>query len=296
MGVLKSVITYGRMIKFSHSVFALPFALCAALLAAIPHGVGMRQVGYIVLAMMAARSAAMGFNRLADRETDAVNPRTRHRELPRGTVTPAAVAAFVVVSSVVLIFAAWQLNRLCFYLSPLVLAILFAYSLTKRFTWASHLVLGLCLGGAPLGAWIAITGTVDIVPVILGLAVLAWVAGFDVIYSCQDRDFDERAGLYSIPVRYGVRTALNIARLLHVTAVGFLLLLANFVDAHLLYVLGVGVVAALLVYEHRLVRADDLSRLDMAFFTMNGIISVVYFGFTLADLWLLGEGIVLLRP
>ena len=288
MGLLRAVATYGRMIKFSHSVFALPFALSAAALAAVQVGISAGQVGWIVVAMVGARSAAMGFNRLADRHLDAANPRTRERELPRRVVAPRSVAFLVVVSAAVLALAAQRLNPLCFYLSPLALALLLSYSLTKRFTWSSHLILGLCLGGAPLGAWIAVTGRFDGPPILLALAVLCWVAGFDIIYACQDRDFDEGAGLHSIPVRFGLGRALHIARFLHGLAVALLALLAPVGGLHGLYLAGVVAVGLLLLYEHRLVRADDLSRLDLAFFTMNGVISVVYLGFVLADLLLLG--------
>ena len=204
-----------------------------------------------------------------------------------------AVGFFVLLSSLVLMLAAYRLNLLCFYLSPLVLAVLFLYSLTKRFTWASHLVLGLCLGGAPLGAWIAITGRFDFPPLLLTLAVLAWVAGFDVIYACQDYEFDGQAGLHSIPVRFGIRRALHIARFLHVLALLLLLWLGLAMGLGALYLTGIGLIGGLLLYEHRLVRADDLSKLGMAFFTMNGIISVVYFVFTLADLLLSEPGVTL---
>jgi 4-hydroxybenzoate polyprenyltransferase len=287
--LLHAVLTYGRMIKFSHSAFALPFALSGAALAATRSGLRPAQVGWICLAMVAARSAAMGFNRLADRRLDAANPRTRSRELPAGVVTPLAVGLFVLLSSALLVLAARQLNPLCFALSPLALAILFFYSLTKRFTWASHLFLGLSLGGAPLGAWLAVTGRFDLPPVILGLGVLTWVAGFDIIYACQDYDHDRRVGLFSIPVRFGIPRALKLARLLHLLSVLLLFFLGQLMGLNTLYTVGLGVIGGLLLYEHRLVRAEDLSKLDMAFFTMNGIISAVYFAFTLADLLILGE-------
>ena len=289
MKLLDVVLVYGRMIKFSHSLFALPFALSGAALAATQSGLHPAQVGWITLAMVAARSAAMGFNRLVDRRLDAANPRTRNRELPRGVVTPLAVGLFVVLSSGLLILAAHQLNPLCFSLSPLALLIFFFYSLTKRFTWTSHLFLGLSLGGAPLGAWLAVTGHFDLPPVVLGLGVLAWVAGFDIIYACQDYDHDRGAGLFSIPVRFGIRPSLWLARLLHLFSLLLLTYLGHLMGLGALYLAGLGVIAALLLYEHRLVRADDLSKLDMAFFTMNGIISAVYFAFTLADLLILGE-------
>ena len=291
MSLLRAVRTYGRMIKFSHSVFALPFALSGAALAATRSGISPEQLGWIAVAMVGGRSAAMGFNRLADRRIDADNPRTRSRELPQGLVSPAAVGVFVGISCAALVLAASQLNPLCLYLSPLVLFVLFFYSFTKRFTWTSHLVLGLCLGGAPLGAWIAVTGGFALPPVVLGLAVLAWVAGFDVIYACQDCEYDAGAGLHSIPVRLGIPRALLVARLLHVVAVGLLIGLGMQIGLGGVYFAGAMVIAGLLLYEHRLVRADDLSKLGMAFFTMNGIISVVYFVFTLADLLLNRGGV-----
>lgn len=286
---LKAVLTYGRMIKFSHTLFALPFALSSTALAATRTGLSLQQLGWIVVAMVGARSAAMGFNRLVDQRLDAANPRTCNRELPRGLISPRMVALFIALSSAVLLLAAYRLNPLCFALSPLALAVLFFYSLTKRFTWTSHLVLGLSLGGAPLGAWIAVTGRVDWAPVLLALAVLIWVAGFDIIYACQDYEFDRRWGLHSLPVRLGISRALRVSRLLHGLAVVLLAALGVEMRMNGLYWLGIAVVALLLFHEHRLVQADDLSRLDLAFFTMNGIISVVFFAFTLADLLLLGK-------
>ena len=289
MNVLSPVLLYGRMIKFSHSVFALPFALSGAALAAAAEGVRLRQLSWIVVAMVAARSAAMGFNRLADRHIDAVNPRTARRELPTGAVSPAAAAAFVALSASVLVIAAWQLNRVCLYLSPLALGVVFLYSFTKRFTWGSHLVLGLGLALAPLGSWIAVTGRFDLPPVLLGLAVLSWVAGFDVLYACQDHDFDRGSGLHSIPVRFGLVGALRIARGLHVAAIAFMAALGVSAGLHAVYGAGVGAIALLLAWEHRLVRPDDLTKVNTAFMTMNSLVSLAYFAFTIADLLLLGE-------
>ena len=289
MGAVHTVVTYGRMIKFSHSVFALPFALSGAALAASVFGADLGQVGWIVVAMVGARSAAMGFNRLADRHLDAANPRTAQRELPRGAVSPGAVALFVLLSAAATVWAAYQLNPLCFYLSPLVLAVLLFYSLTKRFTWACHLVLGLCLGGAPVGAWLAIAGEFAWPPLLLGMAVLCWVAGFDILYACQDYDFDRDTGLHSIPVRFGMAASLRLARLLHLAAVGCMLAVGYMMGLQAVFYLGVALIAGLLVYEHRLVRPDDLSKVNMAFATMNAVISVVFFVFTLADLLILGQ-------
>lgn len=293
MALLHAVTTYGRMIKFSHSIFALPFALSGAALAAAQSGISGLQIVWIVVAMVGARSAAMGFNRLVDRRIDADNPRTAQRELPSGQVAPGAVVALVVLSSAGLLLAAWQLNPLCLYLAPLVLAVLFFYSLTKRFTWASHLVLGLSLGGAPLGAWIAVTGGIALTPLLLCASVLTWVAGFDIIYACQDRDYDVQVGLHSIPARFGLERALHIARLLHVVAVVLMVLIGLHANMGWVYGIGVLVIASLLVWEHRLVRPDDLARVNMAFLNLNAIISVVYFVCTVLDLFAVGNGAAL---
>ena len=290
MGLFRAAVVYGRMIKFSHSIFALPFAFSGAALAAVHRGITLEQVGWIALAMVGARSAAMGFNRLVDRHIDLANPRTQKRELPRGVVSPQAVTFFVVTSSALFVLAAYRLNPLCFYLSPVVLGVLLFYSLTKRFTWASHLVLGLSLGGAPLGAWIAIAGGFDPVAILLGLAVLVWVAGFDIIYACQDYDFDVETGLHSIPVRFGVQNSLGIARLLHVVAVVLWVFVGVYMGLNAIYFVGVAVVATLLVYEHRLVGGGDMAKVGMAFQTVNSVISVVYLAFILADLLILGKG------
>ncbi len=284
--VIGRIVTYGRMIKFSHSIFALPFALSGAALAGARTGITIQQVVWIAVAMVGARSAAMGFNRLVDREMDAANPRTAVRELPRGTISPAAVRVFVGVSSAALIFATYRLNPLCFALSPVALGIVFLYSYTKRFTWATQFFLGLSLAVAPIGAWIAIMGRLDPEILLLGGAVLAWVAGFDVIYACQDIDFDRRYGLYSIPQRFGIRRALLVARLLHAVSFGLMLAVGAVFGLGKIYLAGVIVVGLLMVYENRLVRPDDLSRLPVAFMNMNAIISTVYFLFTLGDVLL----------
>jgi 4-hydroxybenzoate polyprenyltransferase len=276
---LGRVVVFGRMIRFSHSVFALPFALTSATLAWSPE-TPWSKVAWILVAMIGARSAAMGFNRLADHAIDARNPRTAGRELPRGVLSRAEVAAFVVVSAVALVLAAAMLNPLCLALSPVALLIVLGYSYTKRFTSLSHVVLGLALAVAPVGAWLAIRGSFALAPLVLGLAVLTWVAGFDVIYACQDVEFDRREGLHSAPARLGIGRALLLARVLHAVTVGFLLALYLAAPLHPLYLAGVGVVAALLAYEHSLVRAHDLSRVDAAFFTVNGWVSVFYLAST----------------
>jgi len=271
------------MIKFSHSVFALPFALASAAVAANGR-VPWRELPWIVVAMIGARSAAMGFNRLADQAIDARNPRTAGRELPRGALSRGEVWMFVGVSALALIGAAAMLNPLCLLLSPVALLVVMGYSYTKRFTSLSHLVLGLALSIAPVGAWLAVRGRFDVAPIFLALAVLAWVAGFDTIYSCQDVDFDRREGLRSLPALLGIPRALTVSRVLHVAAVILLAALYTRAPLHPVYLVGVGAVAVLLVYEHSLVSADDLSRVDAAFFTVNGWISVGYLVFTVLAL------------
>src|SRR5436190_753188 len=271
------------MIKWEHSIFALPFALCGAMLAArgFPP---VHQLAWIIVAMVAARSAAMAFNRWADAAIDAANPRTRTRALPTGNLSPAFVATFVVVSSVIFIVAASQLNRLTLLLSPVALAVLLLYSYTKRVTRWSHLVLGFALGIAPSAAWIAVRGSLDPRILLLTAAVTFWVGGFDVLYSCQDYEFDRRAGLHSIPRYCGIGKSLWIARAFHILMLLLLIALIAVFGLGKLAIAGVGLVAVLLGYEHSLVSPDDLSRLNAAFFTMNGVISVVFFLFVAGDL------------
>ena len=273
------------MIKWEHSVFALPFALCGAMLAAngLP---AIHQLAWIIVAMVAARSAAMAFNRLADTSMDAANPRTRTRALPAKELTPQFVSSFVVVSCAIFVIAASQLNRLALLLSPMALAVVLLYSYTKRFTRWSHLVLGLALGIAPAAAWIAVRGTLDPRILLLAAAVTFWVGGFDVLYSCQDYDFDRRAGLHSVPRYCGIARALWIARLFHLLMLLFLVALVVAFGLGELAVAGIVVVSLLLLYEHSLVSAEDLSRLNAAFFTMNGVISVLFFFFIAGDLLL----------
>ena len=279
--VLGRIVLYGRMIKFSHSVFALPFAFASAVLA-VEGAIPWLKLGWVVLAMVGARSAAMGFNRLADQWIDAKNPRTASRELPSGALSRAEVWVFVIASAGALVLAAGLLNPVCLTLSPVALAIVFGYSYTKRFTSLSHLVLGLALAAAPVGAWLAVRGSLAAPPIVLGFAVLAWVAGFDTIYACQDVEFDRREGLHSLPARLGVRRALALARVLHTCAAALLASLYWLAPLHSVYLAGVAAVGGLLVYEHSLVRHDDLSRVDAAFFAVNGWISVGYFAATLA--------------
>jgi 4-hydroxybenzoate polyprenyltransferase len=273
------------MIKWEHSVFALPFALCGAMLAAGGFPTA-HQILWIVVAMVAARSAAMAFNRLADASIDAANPRTRTRALPAGHLTPVFVATFVLVTSAVFVIAASQLNRLTLWLSPLALAVVLLYSYTKRVTRWSHLVLGFALGIAPAAAWIAVRGSLDPRILLLTAAVTFWVAGFDVLYACQDFDFDRDAGLHSIPRFFGIGAALWIARGFHAVMVGLLIALLIVFGMGKLAAGGVLVIVLLLLYEHSLVKANDLSKLNAAFFTMNGIISVLFFIFVAGDLLL----------
>ena len=275
------------MIKWEHSVLTLPFGLTGAVLAA--QGIPNRHTCiWIIVALVAARSAAMAFNRLADATIDAANPRTKVRALPAGKLSKWFVAWFVVVTSAILILAAYELNPLAFYLSPFALAIVFAYSFTKRFTRWSHVALGIAMGIAPAAAWIAVRGSLDSRILILTAAVVFWGAGFDILYSCQDYEHDCFAGIYSVPKAFGIRSALTIARIFHVATV---LLLAWMVVAFGLgkiAIAGVGFVGVLLVYEHSLVKHDDLSRVNAAFFTMNGLVSTAFLFFIAGDL-LLGK-------
>jgi len=285
MPVLRNLRVTLEMIKWEHSIFVLPFALCGAMLAANGWP-SARTLGWIVVAMVSARSAAMAFNRLADASIDAANPRTQARAIPAGLLTRGFVAAFVTVSCVVFLFAAWRLNRLAFLLSPLVLVVLLCYSYTKRFTRWSHLVLGFAMGMAPAAAWIAVRGSLDPRILLLTAAVTFWGAGFDVLYACQDYEFDREAGLHSIPRYWGVARALWGARIFHFA---MLLLLAGLLYSFglgKLAALGVVLVALLIAYEHTLVSAEDLSKLNAAFFTMNGIVSVMFFCFVAGDLLL----------
>ena len=288
--ILKRLRLTLEMIKFEHSVFALPFALTGALLAYRAGGFGhwyvWHKLLWIVVAMVGARSAAMAFNRLIDADIDARNPRTKMRHLPAGHLSTAFTWVFVQVSALLFLFAAFELNRLCLELAPAALGLIFFYSFTKRFTSLSHLVLGLCLGIAPAAAWIAMQGSLDARILLLTAAVTFWTAGFDVIYSCQDYVFDCAEGLWSVPRVLGIAGGLRVARLLHVLMIVCLLALVYTLHLGALAVAGTVAVAALLVYEHRLVKANDLSRVNAAFFTMNGYASVLFFLFWAADILL----------
>jgi len=273
--MIERVRTYLSFIRFSHSVFALPFALAGALLAARHTPITLPAVGWIVVAMVAARSAAMGFNRLVDTRMNALNPRTASREIPRGAMTASEATIFVVAATVVFIFAAWQLSPLCLALSPIALAIVFWYSLAKRYTTYTQLFLGLAMAVAPVGGWLAVGGRGGWEPWLLALAIGSWVGGFDVLYACQDLEFDRAHGLRSIPVRFGVPISLGISRTMHVITILSFVALAWATPLPPFYFAGVAVVGALLVYEQSLVRADDLSQVKRAF-DMNGYVGILY--------------------
>lgn len=284
--ILHNTGTTLEMIKWEHSVLTLPFGLTGAVLAArgIPN---LHTSVWIIVALVAARSAAMAFNRLVDAEIDAENPRTKIRALPAGKLSRQFVLGFVIVTSAILILAAWQLNPLAFYLSPLALAIVFFYSFTKRFTRWAHIALGVAMGIAPAAAWIAVKGSFDPRILLLTGAVVFWGAGFDILYSCQDYEFDHSFGVYSIPRAFGVRKALWIARGFHVLTVGLLAAMVEAFGLGKIAMLGVGLVSLLLVYEHSLVKHDDLSRVNAAFFTMNGFVSMGFLLFIAADVMLI---------
>jgi 4-hydroxybenzoate polyprenyltransferase len=292
MNFWKRLVLTLEMIKFEHSVFALPFALTGALLAFRESHIAGRvfagKLLWIVIAMVAARSAAMAFNRLLDAEIDAKNPRTRARHIPAGLLSPRFAWAFTGVAVLVFLLAARALNPLCLKLAPIALAVIFFYSYTKRFTTFAHLVLGLSLGIAPAAAWIAVTGSLDWRILLLTAAVTFWTAGFDIIYSCQDYEFDQTEGLFSLPRRFGISGALWIARVFHVTMIGCLAALAFSFELGWLSLAGIGAVVLLLLYEHSMVKADDLSRVNAAFFTVNGYVSVLFFLFWAADIYFLG--------
>jgi len=285
VGLLQNLKITLEMIKWEHSIFALPFALCGAMLAAggLPTW---HQLGWIVVAMVSARSAAMAFNRLADASLDAANPRTATRALPAGVLTHGFVTTFVVISCGIFVLAASQLNRLTLWLSPVALAVVLLYSYSKRFTRWSHLFLGFALGIAPAAAWIAVRGSLDARILLLTAAVTFWVGGFDVIYACQDYEFDRNHGLHSVPRYLGIHAALWVARAFHLVMLGLLVALVLAFGLGKLAFVGVAAVAVLLAYEHSLVHHDDLSKLNAAFFTMNGVISVVFFLFVAGDLLL----------
>lgn len=283
--VLEKISVFMEMIKFAHTIFALPFALSAALFAAggLPT---LRQTVFIVLAMVGARTAAMAMNRLIDADIDARNPRTATRAIPAGLLSKSAVLLAIFLSTALLLWSAAMLNPLCLKLAPIALFFLLLYSYCKRFTSLAHVVLGICLAAAPIGAWVAIRGAVELPALIIGLLVLFWVAGFDILYALQDLDFDRQTGLHSIPVALGVNGSLWLARLFHLITVSLLIFLALHLGLGLWFWLGTGAMTALLLYEHWLLRKGDLSKLDAAFFTMNGYISLTFLASTAAEVFL----------
>jgi 4-hydroxybenzoate polyprenyltransferase len=280
------LVTFGRMVKFSHTIFALPFALAAAALAARGIGLSIPRLQAIVVAMAGARTAAMGFNRIVDRHIDARNPRTAGRELPRGIVSTRAAWALTGLATAVFVAAAAALGPLCLALAPVALLLVFGYSLTKRFTALCHLFLGLAIASGPAGAWIAVRGDFGWIPGLLMIAVGTWIAGFDVLYALADRDFDRASGLHSIPARLGIKGALAVSAALHAVTVAALALLLPMAGLGIVYGCGVAVVAGLLLWEHWIVRPHDLSRLGMAFFNLNGYVSVAYLAAVVTDVLL----------
>ncbi len=279
---LKRLADIGELVKFSHSIFALPFALSSAWVASggFPP---IRTLIWLLIAMVSARTSAMAFNRILDADIDAKNPRTAGRHIPQGLLSRRFVGLLTLASAAVFILAAGMLNRFCLLLSPLALAILFFYSFTKRFTHWSHLFLGLALGMSAPAAWIAVSGGLQATPLVLGLAVLLWVAGFDIIYATQDAEFDQQEGLHSLVVRLGVAKSLQIARLFHGVTVGLLILFGTMAGLGLLYTLALVLVSLLLIYEHSLVKANNLSRVNAAFFNVNGLISLLFLAGVVLD-------------
>ncbi|MEO6759193.1 MAG: UbiA-like polyprenyltransferase [Saprospiraceae bacterium] len=282
---------YFSLVKFSHTLFAMPFALTGFFLATThqPEGLNLLKLALVVLCMVFARSAAMAFNRYLDRDIDAANPRTQVREIPAGIISPRAALGFVIVNCLAFIAATFFINRLCFFLSPVALAVVLGYSYTKRFTWLCHVVLGLGLGLAPVGAYLAVTGEFHLVPVVYGLAVMLWTAGFDVIYALQDVEFDQSKRLYSLPASFGAEQALRISSWMHLGTAALMVYACSRVSAQwpttgwLLW-LATGIFLCLLVYQHRLVKANDLSRVNLAFFTTNGIASLLFGTLVIFDL------------
>jgi len=283
--VLQKISVFMEMIKFAHTIFALPFALSAALLAArgLPSG---RQLFFIALAMVGARTAAMAMNRLIDADIDAQNPRTAGRAIPAGLLSKGAVLGAIILSVALLLWSAAMLNPLCLRLSPIALFFLVLYSYCKRFTALAHLVLGICLAAAPIGAWVALRGTIELPAIVLGLIVLFWVSAFDMLYALQDLEYDRSVGLHSIPVALGVNGSLWLSRLFHLITMGLLIWLILLMGLGIWFWIGSGAMSAMLLYEHWLLRGGDLTKLDAAFFTMNGYISLTFLAATAADVFL----------
>jgi 4-hydroxybenzoate polyprenyltransferase len=283
--------SFFSLVKFSHTIFAMPFALTGFFLAVVQMqaGIPWQKLLFVVLCMVFARNAAMAFNRWLDRDIDAANPRTRTREIPAGVISPNAALAFIVFNGIAFVITTWFINPLCFFLSPVALLVVLGYSYTKRFTWLCHVVLGTGLALAPVGAYLAVTGAFALLPVLYGVTVLCWVSGFDVIYALQDEEFDKSQRLYSMPSFFGKKNALRISEGLHVVAAAAMLVAGWLASNQLppvgwLLWVGTGIFLALLVYQHLLVKPDDLSRVNMAFFTTNGIASVIFGLLAITDL------------
>ncbi len=281
--MLERILTYGRMIKFSHTVFALPFAFSAVILAQRQHQMIISDIFWILLAMIGARSSAMGFNRIADAKFDTKNPRTSKRDIPSGRLSLSSAIVFVILFSGLFIFSSAMLGKLCFYLSFPILVVLFSYSYTKRFTWLSHIYLGFAISLAPAGAWIALAKSFSWSVLILSFALMTYIAGFDILYACQDIEFDKDEGLFSIPAHFGVKKALIIASIIHLASFGFFFLIYIVFDMNLMYFFAVVIIGILLIIEHRLVKPDDLSNVNFAFFHVNSLISITLFLGVLAD-------------
>jgi len=282
--LIDKVLTYGKMIRFSHTVFALPFAFSSVVFSSLFYKVTLEKMFWILIAMLGARSSAMGFNRIVDRRIDALNPRTKNRELPTGKISIIEASIFVFFFSALFIYAAYKLNPLCFYLSPVALAVIFFYSFTKRFTWLSHLFLGLSLGLAPVGAWLAIAGRFDLPPIILGFGVLTWIGASDIIYACQDYEFDVKYGLYSIPQKFGIEKALKISSAIHLLTFISFASLKFLLNLGWIYTVGLILIGILLVYQHRIVKPNDLSKVNFAFNNVNSLVSTTYFVFSSLEL------------
>lgn len=275
-----------EMVRFEHTLFALPFALIGMILASreTKGGFTAEMLGWILVAMVGARSAAMSFNRLADASLDAKNPRTKMRHIPSGILTKSQVLSFMLVSILLFELSAWQLNLLCFLLSPIALVAILGYSYTKRFTSYCHLFLGFATGLAPIGAWIAVKASLSLIPLLLGLVVLFWIGGFDIIYALQDYDHDLNVDtMHSLPKRFGKRNALIISRVMHACMISLLIAIGILLHLHFLYFLGIAIVSALIIWEQSLVKPNDISRVNLAFFTLNGWVSITLLLFVIID-------------
>lgn len=278
--LIDKVITYGKMIKFSHTLFALPFALSSVVFSSLFYDVTPEKFFWILMAMIGARSSAMGFNRVIDKDLDALNPRTKNRELPTGKISMSEATVFILIFSALFVYSAYKLNSLCFYLSPVALAVVFFYSFTKRFTWFSHLFLGISLGLAPVGAWLAIAGRFDLPPIILGFGVLTWIGASDIIYACQDYEFDIKQGLYSIPQKFGIEKALKISSAIHFLTFLSFIALKFLLNLGSIYTVGLVLIGILLVYQHKIISPKDLSKVNFAFNNINSLVSTSYFVFS----------------